>query len=543
MSQRENMLSAKRVREHKICDSRWLAHDKITQYKGIVKLYKGRKSTGSTAMDIEVKELSNEVQVLSNKIKTNRESLDNILSGSRHLTENVLVTHKELQLKNRGNSPLEIIESLKQNIFLNRKKIDMLHFKRKELSFRLSNLALEKAEYESYTKEHPKLPVEIECGRITGKVQDRILLTEAAISVRNTYRTMIKILQKDRIFYDQLLETLKRDQVDQSKCIFQMTVLGQLAVEQMDDDRLNFFELQKCVKESLSRRKIDLQKVHEQLNEFPKNMTMIVRMDEDETTYGLEIDDEFEEVKRSLKTVEKVLKTLKEAVFVNKYEKILPCLKDQLTITEKLTTIKTKNLNDTQELGKRIEHAKVNLERCKNEDNLSSFEASCKEFLGKIEVFKKKLNKCTQRKEIVGKKIIQAHLGLKSIYCLCKAINKNKSHDGKKTEINITFSAEDVDYPEKATEMVEVIINKLNMLDSLMRTHNMGITDDMQMDHYRAYSVLNQEFHEPTVNFDVNAEPMEDFDEVRTDNTVLTRHEIKEMSRLMVQKNKEEQLF
>ncbi|KAF2879348.1 hypothetical protein ILUMI_26818 [Ignelater luminosus] len=358
-----NMLSAKKVRLHGMKSSRWTTRDKLTQYKGLINLFKRDAKIISFDTAVARKKQVKELKQLRKDIRSNREDLDNAIQGDRQQLRNTLQEHKDLQLTFQNAHPLKVIDHLHQGNFNKRKLLDRMNYRMKQKTQALISLKLELAELEDRIKYEGtgQLPVEKAAQLITGRVQDAILKKEAALSVRHTYRNILTILKKDSLYFDAVLATLRLDGFNQSKCMVRTTELGQLATEYLDDRKQEFKELERAVKRDMKAREQSLRVVRQEAADLTVNMGLLIRHDSDinigkviipSTQLDLSLQNDID-------SIESILSFLKDTVYVSNFQSIFPCLLEQQRQTERLAKFLEKSTADRDSLAKKREHGRL----------------------------------------------------------------------------------------------------------------------------------------------------------------------------------------
>lgn len=131
-------------------------------------------------------------------IAKKREQFGNLLKGDRQQLRNQLQEHKELQLKYQNFHPKDAFERISQDTFSKRKELDMLKYKMKQTTKRLTDAKLYRSVLEDRIKyaDLEVFPCEKQAEIITGKVQDAILKKEAALVVHQTYKDILNMMKK-----------------------------------------------------------------------------------------------------------------------------------------------------------------------------------------------------------------------------------------------------------------------------------------------------------------------------------------------------------
>lgn len=81
------------------------------------------------------------------------------------------------------------------------------------------------------------------------------------------------------MYYDAILEDLKKNGKSQAQCMIYATQLGQLAMEYLDDRKNEFKDLEKIVRIDMKKRVEDLKVVSQKLEDIQGNMRLLIRKD------------------------------------------------------------------------------------------------------------------------------------------------------------------------------------------------------------------------------------------------------------------------
>ncbi|ERL88196.1 uncharacterized protein LOC109544771 [Dendroctonus ponderosae] len=436
-----NMLSANKVKQHGMTSNRWTTKDKITQYKGLIKLYTRDRKIMEVDTGVAEKKQIRELKKMQKEIEQNRKDLDNAIRGDKQKLRNTLSDHREMQLAYQNSQPQKVIEMVEQVNFNKRKSRDLLQYKKKLKTQELIDLKLKYAELEDILRFEglswaSMLPCERQAHIITGKVQDAILKKEAAIVIRHSYKEMIAIMKKDALYFDAILEAIRNDGLSQGKCMINATKLGQLATEYLDDRRQEFQHLEKIIKHDLTSRKHDLESVSQRVQSFGANVKDLLRRDSDINLGKVQLhpSESFLELQSNIRDVETTLTYLKNAIFVPNLEAIYPCLQEQLAQKERLTAMVDKCEANRNELLKKTSHAAIIQSEMEFTmiETTSQYKQTKKEHLQEIEdqtEHIRQLNKSIESRHNLMAKI---RISLKHLQLLSTLLSYNGKPSAKK---------------------------------------------------------------------------------------------------------------
>ncbi|CAG9854030.1 unnamed protein product [Phyllotreta striolata] len=361
---RSNMLTASKVKQHGLTSEKWTTKDKIVQYKGLINLYTRDKKIMEMNIALQKKKQAQEMKTLQTEINLDRKKLDNACAGDNQKLRNALSNHRTLQLAYCNSTPTRVIDLIHQVSFTKRKKRDILRYRQKVESDKLIDLKLNCAVYEDrlkYEGDKIMLPSEKEAHLITGRIQDAILKKEAAIYIRNSYKEMIAIMKKDAIYFDAILASLKNDGIAQGRCIINATLLGHVGMEYLNTTKQEYHVLERVVKMDLASRKKDIASVQQNVEAFTDNLKNLIRSDSDINLGKISIKESpsFHLLQKEIETIESTLRFLKDTFFLNSFDQIFPCLKEQMRQRKRLDQLVHKCEANRDDLMEKSEKAAV----------------------------------------------------------------------------------------------------------------------------------------------------------------------------------------
>lgn len=190
------------------------------------------------------------------------------------------------------------------------------------------------------------------------------------------FSCIIRFCFKDALYYDAILEDLKNDALTQGRCMIRATQLGQLAIEYLDDRKMEFIELQEVVKRDMKHRVEDLALVSKEMELMQNNMRFLIRKDvscgcvclilADEQIFQSDINcgkiilsQEFsnKDLAEQVQNVENILAQLQSVTMVSSFEAIYPCLVEQVKKKLRLAEFKQKSSKNHETMLNKIDHA------------------------------------------------------------------------------------------------------------------------------------------------------------------------------------------
>ncbi|XP_060534712.1 uncharacterized protein LOC132707068 [Cylas formicarius] len=544
-----SMLSANKVKLHGMTSNRWTTKDKIIQYKGLIKLYTRDRKIMEIDSGVAAKKQTHELKKLRKQIGDDRQALDNAICGDKQKLRNTLAAHREMQLAYQYAQPQKVIEMVEQVNFNKRKARDLLQYKKHLKKQELIQRKLRYGELEDSIKfEHlswqSQLPNERLAHIITGKVQDAILKKEAAIVVRDTYKQMIAVMKKDALYFDAILEAIKRDGLNQGKCMINATKLGQLATEYLDDRRQEFEMLEKVIKRDLGNRRKDLAMVKQRVESFGHNVKNLVRRDSDINlgTFHLESSESYTNLRKDVETIESTLRLIKDAIFVPNLESIYPCLQEQVRQKNRLSAMVEKCESTKAELLKRVKHGEVIESELKNAtiNNTHEYKRKKRHFFKEVENQSTKnvdLAKLIHNRRQLAAKV---RISLKHLQLLASLLSDDARPHSTARKLYAEFGRPQAP-PADEIDGTRIVRELIERFTKLSRAAKVTLIDD---DRYHAYKLFEQMMRESTRSKKDDKVLSESLiDPIFLDPHVFTRDDIKKRSEEIVMANRVEDEF
>ncbi|XP_030765981.1 myosin-1-like [Sitophilus oryzae] len=541
-----NMLSANKVKLHGMTSKKWTTKDKITQYKGLIKLYTRDRKIIEMDTGVAEKKQIRELKKLQKEIEQNKHDLDSAIRGDKQKLRNTLAEHREMQLAYQYSQPEKVIEMVEQVNFNKRKSKDLLLHKKQLKTKELIDLKLHYAEVEDILKFEGlswqcMFPSEKQAQIITGKVQDAILKKEAAIVIRHSYKEMIAIMKKDALYFDAILEAIRNDGINQGNCMINATKLGQLATEYLDDRRQEFKVLEKIVKRDLASRRIDLENVSKRVLSFGSNIKNLLRRDSDLNLGKVQLkpSESFTGLQLDLKDVEMTLTYLKNAIFVPSLEAIYPCLQEQLRQKERLTEMVAKCEASNTELMTKSNHAasiKSELENTMVETT-NQYKESKTNFLKEIGEQEEQIESITKLTENRHSVLAKIRVALKHLQLLANLLSVEESKDRSHRMRRQIAIAELVEKPaEDEIDVTKIIPDLVKKFTKLAQQAKDFLEHAEREEGYKSFERMMYESTK-TMSMDYVISEESLIDSVFTDHNILTRADIKKQSEEIVQAN------
>ncbi|KAF7988563.1 hypothetical protein HCN44_001136 [Aphidius gifuensis] len=336
------MLSIKTVKIHGMKDKRWTLRDKLNQYRGIIKLNKREKKIKKNEASRNRKRISRELNKLKNEVKNYREIVKEVQEGDSRRIHTLLQGHKDFMLALENKNPGTVYKAVSEDVCLRRNQLDKLYNLKRQKIREFFNLKLECTELEEkYEEQNRKVEPDKHQQKIVALYQKYIGEEKSAKATTATYNSILKILVKDGIYYNALLDALQSDRDEQCKVIYSATLLGQLAAEDLDDTREKYKKLAKDVWFNMKEREKTLKITRNEVEKLWANCRSLVRVEslnelkkiEEIVKKNDKIDDNNQ---LEMKKLEETFVKVKNALMVRSYDELLTRFEEQANQRERL---------------------------------------------------------------------------------------------------------------------------------------------------------------------------------------------------------------
>lgn len=415
---------------HGMKDNRWTTFQKVTQYKDVISLQNRDKEV--TVYE-KIKNKRHEEKALGDLrklAKLKQDKLRNALLGNQNRMWSTLGEHRTIQLAQGRNKPEDVIENLYQMIDYKRKLKDKYNYNKKKLMEKYKNLVLKKGEQDillMMQKSGIKTPLEKKMTFICLEKQNYQMRRIAATSIKETYIKVLKVLKKDAIYYESVLDCLEADSYDQSKMLLEVTEMGQIVTEYLDDITVECNNLEQGIKYNMREREKTLREYTELLNNLTKAFKKIVRSDSDIlilNEQALESIEHDKQLSNELENVSKVLLGIQIITKASGYEYIYPSLLTQKQQRQRLETL----AQNTTELYRQMRLARLQLEailnlvsHTYNQEKIEYLERK-RSLLRETRNQQKKIGSLREREKSNGDMLLKIRNGLNHLSNILKVI-------------------------------------------------------------------------------------------------------------------------
>ncbi|XP_032690544.1 uncharacterized protein LOC116853526 [Odontomachus brunneus] len=316
------------TKAHKVIQmERCISRDRKTRYRGILKLYardkKLRLSQATKLKSTVLRKLTS----LEADVKNYRNVIKNLSKGDKLKS---LDNHKEFCLAFRQLQSSELYADIFNDNDVKRRLLDKLYYEKKkklkytiELQLKCSDL-LNECREENDNQSHCKQQLIVRLQRYISKYN-------AAKTIYSTYLPILNILKKDAMFFDTLLNILKEDQCLQCKTILRVTVMGQLAAENLDDVRQKYKQATRVILHNMRIREQMLNNVRFQVRDLWAYALSLVRVESDTVLIKKNTDESTADkiIDKQLVHLKDICDEVKEILFVRSYHDLLLRFDDQ----------------------------------------------------------------------------------------------------------------------------------------------------------------------------------------------------------------------
>ncbi|XP_018314079.1 uncharacterized protein [Mycetomoellerius zeteki] len=456
----------------------WLIRDKISRYRGILKLHaRDKKLQLSQATKLK-SIVSRKVTSLDVDVKRHREIVSHLHDGKQHILR-LLADHKRFYLAVNRLKPSEIYAAIYQDCNLKRRLLDKLYYEKKKRLKRGIELQLEHHVLSTELEEQSEYRPNCEQQRLVAQLQRSIAKYNAAKDICSTYWSMLNILKKDAIFFDTLMNILKEDQSSQCKVMLKVTVRGQLAAENLDDVRQKYKRMSRIVWCNMKIREQMLSTVNSQVKDLWTYAQSLVRVESDHIFMKRDTDVFNKTLENQLAYLENICTEVKDVLLVRSYHDLLSRLENQSEHRVALLARLDINIKNREVLLNKKHQALQVLEGLKYSTKEQYKINGIQDVVEQIEIEKKREKDLKEKITAHGELLtnIRAALQNMNMMLLCvkhsiKGVVKKPVKDGNKKELIITNDKEDIEERDALTEIERMDTDVLTLISRISRKIN-----------------------------------------------------------------------
>ncbi|XP_020297054.1 uncharacterized protein LOC109861706 isoform X2 [Pseudomyrmex gracilis] len=438
-----------------------LIRNKINWYRGILKLHAHDKKLQLSQATKLKSLISKKVTSLEVDVKKYREVIDDLKNENKRDILRALSDYREFYLAFSYLKPSEICATVYENCDIKRRLLDKLYCEKKRklkqgIDLQIEHVVLSR-EFEKQSEEQ----LYCEQQRLVARLQQSITKHNSAKTIHSTYLSMLNILKKDALFFGNLADIIKEDQTAQCKQMLKVTVMGQLAAEDLDNIKQKYKRMTQVVLRNMKIREQMLSAVRCEVEDLWAYAQSLVR---NESNHVLKKKDHNEAwsadkiLENQLAGLKKVCNKVKEILLVRPYHDLFSRFETQSAHKTALLARLDTNLKNRDLLFSKKNHALQVLESLIYSIKIAEqYKANERDILEQLKIEKKKEIDLNEQKKALGKWFtgIRAALLSMSTMLLClkhgTAATKKPVKDANKNmlkEVQLSTTADDKDTKE-----------------------------------------------------------------------------------------------
>ncbi|KAH0955057.1 hypothetical protein HN011_005498 [Eciton burchellii] len=520
----------------------WLTKNKITRFRGILKLHARDKKL----QYLQAKKLRSAVSKKLASIILDIEKDRNIVSflseGNKQRMLELLSDYREFYLALNHLQASEIYEAIYQDNNVKRRLLDKLYYKKKKKLKQAIELEMERSTLSIELEEQEEILPDYVIQRLVIRLQESITKHNAARIIHFTYCSMLNILKKDATFFDTLLDILKEDQYLLYKTILRVTIMGQLAAENLDNIREKYKHMRHVILYNMKIREQMLTTVRSQVDDLWTYVQSLVRVESDTAFTKKEINETYADkiIQDQLMQLENICDRMRDILLVNQHHELLSRFEDQSDHKTALLRRLDVSVKDRDLLLSKKDQAEHTLEVLKYSTRSIAEERKLEkcEMLEQIEVEKEREKELKKIIKDRGDLLVKVREALHSMSCMLFFIKPAKA---RKVVKDKEKSIEDIERENILFELQEGEANILLLLAKVTRKINslFGMSNFEIEDEHKAqdiYETYVSNYTSTLIFGTGEEEPIELLLEPKMiDTTILTRTDIKLRSKEIIE--------
>ncbi|KAL7297608.1 hypothetical protein TKK_0009281 [Trichogramma kaykai] len=558
------MLSLKFRKKHGMTNEKWTTREKISQYKGLLRLHDRAKNLHAINGEKLKRKQSKALKELKHDVLSYHQIVNDVVVGDKRQIRVVLQGERDFRVSLQDAEPWKAWQAVFQDYNLKRKQLDKLLYSKKRKEKELCELqeqwAFMNDELVHVEEDNREVtPRQQKQQTLVARYQSTLAKRHAANSIRQTYQEILDLLKKDAMYFDGVLGALRDDQRDQCRVIYHTTLMGQLAAENLDDIRKKYSLMTGDVWKNMREREHDLEEVRKRAEDVWAYAKSLVRIESDTHLLSKE-EDPSEKIERELQQqieeLHNVFGVIQKPLLVLSHEELLKRLEDQIHQTERLNKMYKYVSKEKDEVLQKKNHAELILTQLEYSviPTTAKYKSEKKSFKEKMEVEKRRELESIQLSQKKGDLITEIRMALQNLASLlicCKAkaptIQKgqNKGAMLAQQETAQELAAAQQQTCEEPIEsnvikLLGLVSRKANVLltmtnfdvDDNMRSHIIGVYQKYLDNYYANYYHGGEEEDEIGMAFDPESVEV----------GVITRAQIKARSkRIIYEQSKKDQ--
>lgn len=460
----------------------WLTRDKISRYRPILKLHaRDKKLQLSQATKLK-SIVSKKIASLEVDVKRHREIITDLSDDGKRRILGSLADHRLFYLAFKHLKSSQIYAAVCQDCNVKRRLLDKLYHERNKRLRQGIELQSKRCVLSTELEEQSEELPHCEQQKLIARLQQSITKYDAAKAIYSTYCSMLDILRKDTIFFDTLLNILKEDQSSQCKAMLRVTVMGQLAAENLDDVRQKYKRMTRAVLRNMKVREQMLSTVRYQVEDLWAYAQSLVRIESDHIFAKKDTDVSADAIlENQLTHLKNICTKVKETLLVRSYYDLLSRLETQYEQKRALLARLEANIKNRDLLLNKKNHALHVLENLKHSTKTTTEHYKINgihDMLEQIETEKKREEDLKEQKKTRGELFTNIRAALQNINTMLLCIKystkvaKKLPRDGNKAglkESTIMNEREDAEERDMLLELEGIDTDVLVLLSKISR--------------------------------------------------------------------------
>lgn len=358
-------------KHHKISDDKWKADDIIAQYECIASVYQKHHDLERLKQQSEFNAKIEQYAEQTKTVEELRATLKNLQAGDIQRIRNIFADDPEQQLMFSSMNSAEIMDCVEHRLFEKRKALDRLTGEKRRLQHTYEQKLLDLAKLQDRVryKEGIELPDELRARNLRVELENSNTRMKAYDGLNKDCIEFVETLSRDSLYYQNILDSLHSDVVEQAEIIDATIRLGKPALINMDRFKKEFNDLEAKIDSDARKRLATLTEFKRKLTENEKQLRSLIRKDNDfelfhnryarETDSMLNIQKEFKAMEKDVKALCAVTACADPSKLYEYYAKAFKD-EDNIRKTVKRMEASLKKMTENIQLQQQVEDSVVN---------------------------------------------------------------------------------------------------------------------------------------------------------------------------------------
>ncbi|XP_057335272.1 uncharacterized protein LOC130674025 isoform X2 [Microplitis mediator] len=246
-----------------------------------------------------------------------------------------------------------------------------------------------------------------------------------AESIRTTYLAMVKILKKDTVYFNAIIEALKEDKMEQCKVLLRGIFMGQLAAEELDDTREKYKRMARDVWKNMKERERTLNIVRSRVDNLRSDIRELVQVESNPELMAMarKLRDDDDGLEENIKILEETFAKVKEILMARSYDELFDRFEEQARQKKRLLKKLENNLEERELLLNKKNCATLILADLNNSlisasGEYDKYKSDKKEMLEEIKMSKKREEDFIKLEKSRSELLINIKCGLQNILAM-----------------------------------------------------------------------------------------------------------------------------